>query len=137
MIRQYKNGDLEKIKIQDKQRAEIGDGLKHFENEATLVFSEGDDVYAIVHPFYEAGGRVFLAALIGADAKKKAVKMFKLMKNIIDEWLETKQASRIEMVTQSNFEPANRLAMMLGFEYEGTMKKYYNEIDFNMWGRIQ
>jgi RimJ/RimL family protein N-acetyltransferase len=43
---------------------------------------------------------------------------------------------RVEFVTQVGFPQAEHLARLLGFEYEGTMRKYYNGIDFKMWGKV-
>ena len=37
----------------------------------------------------------------------------------------------------NSFSEAKRLAKMLGFTCEGTMKKYYNGLDFNIWGRVK
>jgi RimJ/RimL family protein N-acetyltransferase len=58
------------------------------------------------------------------------------MKKLIDDWLCCKDVERVEMITQTDFVQANRLAELLGFKKEGTLKKYYNGIDFNIWGRI-
>ena len=68
------------------------------------------------------------------DCGYKAVSIFKTLKPIIDDL--AKNNLRLECVTQKDFEPANRLAKMLGFSYEGTMKKYYNGIDFNKYSSL-
>ena len=130
------NGDIDRIKIQDEQRAELSSGLKHFEHGDTLVFAEDDKVYALVRPYYEIGGRIYICAVIGRDCCRKAVKMFKIMKKIIDEWLELDNVNRVEMTTQCSFYEATRLATLLGFKCEGIMRKYYNNIDFYLWGRV-
>lgn len=135
MLRQYEEGDLDKILIQSKQKAEILDGLNHFIHKDTLVFAEDDVVYAIVKPHFDIGGRVILSALIGQDCKRKAVKMFRIMKKTIDHWLELDNVNRIEFTTQCDFEEATMLALLLGFKCEGRMIKFYNNIDFYLWGR--
>lgn len=137
MIRHFQKGDLEKIKLQSEQKNEDSQQWHLFDDEDTIVFADGDKVLAIVRPFFESGQRVWLSALIGVDCGYKAVAMFKQMKRIIDGFLQEGEAQRVEMVTQADFAVANRLAGMLGFECEGTMKKYFNGIDFNLWGRTE
>lgn len=137
MIRHFQQGDLEKIKVQPEQKAEDREHWHLFDDEDTIVFADGERVLAIVRPFFENGGRVWLAALIGADCRDKAVAMFREMKAVIDGFFINGEAQRVEMTTQAGFTQANRLARMLGFECEGTMKKYFNGIDFNLWGRTE
>lgn len=137
MLRKYKKGDIEKINVQPSQNRENREDWRLFENEDTLVFEDNGRILAIVLPLYEQGGRIFLTSVISADCKDKSILMFKKMKKIIDGWLESGEAERVEFLTQSNFEPANRLARLLGFIKEGTLRKYYNGLDFNIWGRIK
>lgn len=137
MIRHFKKGDLEKIKLQKEQTYEDKENWGLFEDFDTIVFEDKERVLAIVRPFFEKGGRLWLSALIGADCKDKAIPMFKAMKKLIDEWLWFGDVQRVEMVTQKDFKQANRLALLLGFQKEGVLRKYYNGIDFNIWGRIK
>lgn len=45
---------------------------------------------------------------------------------------------RIEMVADSHFSQANRLALMLGFEHEGTMRAYGPDgRDFDLYAMVQ
>jgi hypothetical protein len=135
-MRHYKDGDLKKIKLQKEQMHEDCGSWELFNDEDTIVFEDDERVLAIVRPFFERGGRVWLSALIGVDCKDKAIPVFKKMKKLIDDWLYCKDVERVEMITQTDFVQANRLAELLGFKKEGTLKKYYNGIDFNIWGRI-
>lgn len=137
MLRKFKKGDLAKIKLQKEQMHEDTHNWNLFDNKDTLVFDDKERVLAIVLPVFEDGNKVSLYSLIGADCKDKAILMFKKMKRIIDDWLEYDGIERVEMTTQADFRQANRLAKLLGFECEGTMKKYFNGMDFNMWGRIK
>lgn len=137
MLRHYKDGDLEKIKLQKEQRHEDVSNWGLFNSPDTLVFEDKERVLALVLPVFEDGGRVLLTALIARDCGNKAVVMFKKMKRIIDDWLKNKEVLRVEMTTQSDFKQANRLAFLLGFRCEGKMEKYFNGIDFNIWGRVK
>lgn len=134
MLRRFYKGDCERIKLQAEQDHE-DKSWELFDNPDTVVFADGDRVLAIVRPFFENGGRVWLSALISADCRDKGVAMFKRGNKLISDIL--KIYNRVEFVTQTDFAAANRLAEMLGFECEGTMKKYYNGLDFNIWGRIK
>ncbi len=137
MIRHYKEGDLSKINLQDEQLKEGQSEWYMFKHPDTIVFEDGDKVLAIIRPCYEAGGRLFLGALISKDCGYKSISMFKKIKSIIDDWLYFGDVQRIEFTTQSNFKQANRLAELLGFQKEGTLRRYYNGMDFNIWGRIE
>ena len=128
---------MEKIKLQEEQKHEDTENGKLFESKDTLVFEEDGKVLAIVLPVFESGGRVSLYSLISADCKDKAVVCFKKMKRIIDGWIDCDGIERVEFTTQANFKQANRLAFLLGFKCEGTMEKYFNGLDFNIWGRVK
>lgn len=135
MIRQYKDGDLEKILIQEEQRNELGENISGYIHKDTLVFEDNETVYAIVRPIYENGGRLYICSLIGCNCRKKSIIIYKAFKKIFDEWLNN-GINRLEITTKCDFENANRLAKMLGFECEGRMKKFYNGTDYFLWGRV-
>lgn len=137
MIRHFEKGDCDRIKLQPEQKHEDTNNWYLFDDEDTIVFEYDNRVLAIVRPFFEDGGRVWLSALISADCRDKGFSMFKQMRKIIDDFLNDGETQRVEMITQDNFPAAKRLAKMLGFTCEGTMKKYYNGLDFNIWGRVK
>lgn len=134
MIRHYQKGDCERLLKQPHQSQE-GDRDFMFDHEDTIVIEEDDKVLLIFRPVFELGGRCTLVSYISQECGYKAVKLFKIMKPIIDNI--ANDCLRVECLTQTDFEPANRLVQMLGFSFEGTMRKYYNGIDFNIWGRIK
>lgn len=136
MIRYYQKGDIDKIKIQQEQKRESLEE-EYFDNEDTFVFVDKDTVLAIVRPYYEIGGRIYLSALISADCGYKGFSMVKEMRKIVDDWLNDDDNMRIEFITQADWKQANRLAKILGFSCEGRMRKYYNGIDFNIWGKVK
>jgi hypothetical protein len=133
MIRHFKKGDCERLLKQPHQEHKENKDYM-FDSEDTIVYEDEGKVLVILRPYFELGGRCILVSYISQDCGYKAVSIFKTLKPIIDDL--AKNNLRLECVTQKDFEPANRLAKMLGFSYEGTMKKYYNGIDFNMWGRV-
>lgn len=137
MIRHFDIKDLEKINVQDEQKCEDSEHWYMFDDNDTIVFEDGDRVLAIVRPLFQSGGKVHLVALVGKDCGYKAVPMFRKIRKLIDEWLSCKDINRVEMTTQLGFEQADRLAELLGFKKEGILRKYYNGIDFNIWGRTE
>lgn len=137
MIRHFENNDLEKINLQEEQKKECPELWYMYDNEDTIVFEDEGKVLAIIRPMYEQGGRMWLSALISKDCGYKAISIFKRMKRFIDEWLFYGEVNRVEITTQKDFKQANRLAELLGFQKEGVLRKYYNGMDFNIWGRIK
>lgn len=133
MIRCYKKGDFEKLNLQPEQELERNETWKAFACEKSLVFADGDRVLAIIRP-QEENGRLAIYALVGRDCGYKSVSMVKTIKTWIKNQIKRPDIERVEITTQSQFDQANRLAEMLGFVYEGTLHKFYNGIDFNIWG---
>ena len=134
MIRHFQKGDCERILKQPEQ------GLSaerdwFFDCKDTVVYEYEGRVLAIIRPVFELGGRVTLVSYIGADCKDRAVDMYKKLKPMVE--LLCERYDRVEFTTQADFPQANRLAKLLGFECEGTMRKYCFGKDFNMWGRVR
>lgn len=137
IIRHYQRKDLLRIKKQKEQVNEyIADNL--YNSVDTITFCEGKEVLAIVRPFFEMGGRVYLSAVISVDCGgRKMLSLFRRFKAILDREIQKNDILRVEIVTQCGFLPAERLAFLLGFECEGTLKKYYNGMDFKIWARFK
>lgn len=133
MMRCYKKGDIDRIKLQPEQEVERNEDWRLFENINTITFADGDEVLAIVYP-HEQYGNITIYALISSNCGYKAVSMVKEFKRWIKEQIKRDDVCRICFTTQSRFEQANRLALLLGFEYEGYLHRWFKGIDFNMWG---
>jgi hypothetical protein len=83
MIRHYEKGDCERLLKQPHQTNE-GDRDFMFDHEDTIVIEEDDKVLLIFRPVFEMGGRCTLVSYISQECGYKAVKLFKIMKPIID-----------------------------------------------------
>lgn len=135
IIRKFKDGDIQRIALQNEQAKEKGD-WSFYKSPNTMVFVEDGEVYALIYPERIVGRRIFVASLISKHIGKKMFCFVKMLKRMLVEELNKGNTLRVEFVTQVGFPQAEHLARLLGFEYEGTMKKYYNGIDFKMWGKV-
>lgn len=135
-MRQYLEGDISKINVQEEQLLENKDQWWRFNHRDTMVFNDNEKVLAIVRPLYLKNKKICLTAIVSKDSGYKAISIVREMKNIIDEWLYFGEAKSVEFTTQKDFKQANRLAELLGFKKVGVLKKYCNGIDFNIWRRV-
>lgn len=133
MMRCYEKGDIEKLNLQPEQELERNESWTAFASIESLVFADGDKVLAIIRP-QEENGKIAIYALVGRDCGYKSVSIVRTMKTWIKNQMKRPDINRVEMTTQSQFYQANRLAVMLGFVYEGTLHSFFNGIDFNVWG---
>jgi len=121
----FKPEHLKTLVLQDSQ-AWMGDKLKP-EYGASLIKAgpcftamDGDEVLACAGVMNIWEGRVLAWALISDNAGKRFVRIVKAIKRFID----AHQAVRIEATVDVDFEEGHRLMKILGFEYEGTARKY-------------
>lgn len=135
IVRGYKKGDVQRLSLQNEQIKELGD-WSFYDSKYTYVFEEDGEILALIRPEQLPGGRIFVASLISKNIGRKMFGFVKKLKQMLVEEQTIRQTLRIEFVTQVGFPQAEHLAELLGFEYEGTMKKYYNGIDFKLWGKV-
>lgn len=135
IVRGFKKGDVQRMSLQNEQLKENGD-WSFYDSPNTMVFTEDGEVLALVYPERLPGRRVYIASLISRDMGRKMYSFVKILKQMLVEELSKGQTLRVEFTTQAGFPQADHLAKILGFEYEGTMKKYYNGIDFKLWGKV-
>lgn len=135
ITRGFIKGDVERVSLQNEQLKETGD-WSFYDHPDTIVFEDKEKVIALVRPERIVGRRIYVASLISKDIGISMYGFVKLLKRMLVEELNKGQTLRIEFTTQVGFPQAEHLAKLLGFEYEGTMKKYYNGIDFKLWGIV-
>ena len=133
MIRKFEKPDLKRIAIQREQEGEfvpeaIPDGAETFETGgvAVAVFW-----YQEITP-----GRFALFSVINAAAGRKMFSFVKAMRRLIEQRSRELDAVRLEMTVLDGFGAGRRLAGLLGFEYEGTMRKVFNGKDYQLFARI-
>lgn len=62
---------------------------------------------------------------------------FPEMKTLIEKLFDFYKATRYEATVKTSFENGHRMLKLLGFTREGTMKKFYNGIDFDLYARVR
>lgn len=135
IIRGFIKGDVQRIALQNEQLKEKGD-WSFYDCKDTLVFADAEEVLALVCPIRLEGGRIYVASLISQNIGRRMYGFIKTLKQMLEEELKKGSTLRVEFVTQVGFTQAEHLARLLGFECEGTMRKYFNGLDFKIWGKV-
>ncbi len=133
MIRKFEKPDLERIVIQREQEGEfvpeaIPDGAETFETGGVMV--------AVFWYVEITPKRFALFSVINAGAGRKMLPFVKAMRRLIEHRSRELSAERLEMTVLNGFKAGERLARLLGFEYEGTMRKVFNGKDYQLFARI-
>ncbi len=102
-----------------------------------VTVMDGDKPVAIFGGFLFVPGVVHLWGLISDDAKQKPLAFHRIVSDLLDYYGKTSQTRRIQMDVKADFEEGQKWAKALGFEYEGTMKRYgVNGDDFHLYARV-
>lgn len=133
MIRKFEKPDLKRIAIQREQEGEfvpeaIPDGAETFETGGVMV--------AVFWYVEITPKRFALFSVINAGAGRKMLPFVKAMRRLIEHRSRELSAERLEMTVLNGFTAGERLARLLGFEYEGTMRKVFNGKDYQLFARI-
>ena len=134
-IRRYKDGDIQKIDLQDEQKHETI-GAKYPEETSFTLEDNGEVLgcFAFLQ-LYEKRGVV--CSFISRNAGRAMLKMVKQFRKMLDDGMERIGIERVEMQVLSGFEHGERFAQMLGFECEGVMRKYYKGKDYKLFARVK
>ena len=133
MIKKFEKTDLERIVIQSEQEGEfvpeaIPDGAE--------TFVAGGVMVAVFWYVEITPKRFALFSVINAGAGRKMLPFVKAMRRLIEHRSRELSAERLEMTVLNGFTAGERLARLLGFEYEGTMRKVFNGKDYQLFARI-
>lgn len=133
MIRKFRKKDLDQIVIQREQVGEIApDDIP--ENAETFI--AGGVIVAVIWYVEITPGRFALFSLINAAAGRHLFAFVKALKLIIGNRARNLNAKRLEMTVLAGFKNGEQLARLLGFEYEGTMRKVFRGKDYKLFARI-
>lgn len=127
----FKKEHLDQIQVQQRQtREEMGEELK----DATLfTLFDGDKVQAIIGFVRQTKTRVVAVSLLAQDCGRNMVSIVRAMKRCIRVY----QTERVEMLVKTDFPQAHRLAKILGFEREGTLRKFFEGQNYDMYARVK
>lgn len=133
MIRKFEKPDLKRIVIQREQEGEF---VPEAIPESAETFIAGGIIVAVIWYVEITPKRFALFSVINAKAGRKMFAFVKALKLIIENRRRELAAERIEMTVLDGFKSGERLARLLGFEYEGTMRKVFNGKDYQLFARI-
>lgn len=132
-VEPFKPEHLKMLDLQPQQQDEldIEDGAP----KEALLFSlfEAGDVLAVIGFVEETPTRRMATALISRRAGKAMLSIVRAMKRMIALYA----VQRVEMVVKTDFKPAHRLARLLGFTREGTMRKFAAGQDYDIYALIR
>lgn len=134
-IRKYSKNDLLLLKVQPQQKIELN--FTAAMPETCFTVEDGDEIIGVfgVVEMYKGRGNVF--AFISQNSGKKMVSLVRLLKKIISKGMERAGYERLEMSVLQGFNAADRLAVMLGFEYEGLMRNYFKGKNYKLYAKIR
>lgn len=133
LIRKFEKTDLERIVIQREQEGEF---VPEAIPDSAETFETGGVIVAIVWYVEITPKRFALFSVINAGAGRKMIPFVKAMRRLIEQRSRELSAERLEMTVLNGFKAGERLARLLGFEYEGTMRKVFNGKDYQLFARI-
>lgn len=133
-MRKYHHSDLERIKVQAEQAAEI-DKIYVAEKTAFSLW-DGDKILGVFWTICPNSGRLTAQSVISADCGDKMLEIVRTLKKMIEGGAVKMGLYRIEIIVVYGFRNGERLARLLGFEYEGTLRKLINGVDYKIFARI-
>lgn len=122
---------LKALRLQARQQDEldIQDGAP--ENATLFTLFDGAEPMAVIGFVQVCARRRMAVALLSEAAGKDMLPIVRAMKRL----LKIYAVDRVEMTVKTDFLAAHRLARMLGFSREGTMKKFANGQDYDLYAR--
>ncbi len=141
MIREYRAGDLFKIKVQPAQEDEAlavkeSDFLKL--KAYTLSEGKGGGVLAAFGFREAADGRTAECfALIGRNARAKLFEAVRFWQREIASVMAARGIRRVTMTVRSSFAAGERLARLLGFYPAERLENFFNGNDYQLFERIK
>lgn len=133
MIRKFEKPDLKRIAIQREQEGEF---VPEAIPDSAETFDTGGVMVAVFWYVEITPKRFALFSVINAGAGRKMLPFVKAMRRLIEHRSRELSAERLEMTVLNGFKAGERLARLLGFEYEGTMRKVFNGNDYQLFARI-
>lgn len=129
---QFNPDHLVKIRVKTIHTGEVP---KTVMTDAVTVMDREQPV-AIFGSFTFVPGVVHLWGLISDDVRQKPLAFHRVTRELLKYYEKTAAPRRIQMDVKASYIEGQRWAKSLGFEYEGTMKRYgVNGEDFHLYGR--
>lgn len=125
--------DLKPFTLQKEQGTEEGvEALEGTAAQAYVVENETETL-CIIYFLEQGGGRI----TTGCYMSEKAGPYFLKLKRIYERLLKFYPYKRLEAIVRSDFKQGVRMVGLLGFEFEGCMKAFYNGKNYDLFARYQ
>lgn len=133
-IKAFIKEDLQKIEAQPAQKAETGLFDPMTKSEAYTIYDDKDNFIICILVFTPISEE---RCVIGALLSAYSGKYFVGLRRIVYRFLEVYDFTRLECMVKSSFTQGHRLVKLLGFELEGTLKKFCKGEDYCIYARIK
>ena len=133
-IDNYKTGDLDCVKIQPEQEAEKVNENGLLRVNAKSIKKNGK-VLCVFWITDLGGGRSMVSSLISQDCGRFMYGMKLAFNKYIAE--NYPNVVRFESTVKTDFDNAHRMIKLLGFIREGTMRKFYNNENYDLYARVK
>lgn len=128
--------DLKTLKpfvCQKEQREEFNLDILQNQNLMRFVMENEKETLAIFW-FWNLGEGRFS---VGSFLSQNCGPFFPEMKTLIERLFDFYNAPRYEAIVKTDFENGHRMIKLLGFEREGTMRKFVKGCDFDLYARVK
>ena len=135
IVRKFSKDDLLKINVQDIQKDELN--FSAVFPETSFVLEADGEILGIfgVVDLYKGRGAVF--AFVSRDAGKHMTAVVRFLHRVIESGMSKSGYERLETSVVEGFPAGDRLVRMLGFDYDGLMRKYFKGKNYNLFARVK
>lgn len=131
-IRTYKAEDFDTIDTQEEQLNEFIVFNPDTCDAYTIYDDETNEIFCILVFTPLSKDRCIISSLLS----KGAGKHFIGMRNIIYQMLDLYKFTRLECMVRTSFAQGHRLVQILGFSFEGTLRKFFKNQDYSIYARV-
>lgn len=129
----FKPEHLEQIKLKAIHSGEVPKTVMH----TAVSVMDGEKPVAIFGGFHFIPGVIHIWGLISDDVREKPLAFHKIVRHLIDFYEKKTGPRRIQMEVKSDYQEGKKWAEALGFECEGTMKRWgFNGESYDLYARM-
>lgn len=138
MIRRYKKGDALNVLVQEAQKEEFNEAVQAFDEVGaySLVGDDGE-VLAVFGYALDEGNVADCYALISFNAGRYLLQAIRFLKAEIFKQAMRLKLSKLRMTVRTGFAAGVRFARLLGFDFTHNLPRFYNEIDYQLFERME
>lgn len=132
----FKPVHLDLLQLQDEQLPEKSQAAYYMSAQTFSLFY-GNQILAVCSVAILTDKHYILSSLIDKRSGAHMTALVRIIKKMIMAGMSDKDLDRISATVRSDFKAGKRLVKMLGFSYEGTMRKYYMGFDYDIYAWVK